>query len=253
MRTMSLRSVRGLVLILATLLGLMSLTASPVGAQLQPGEGCAPEDDRFILSVVDPTKDGVISIADLRFIADGLPAGDQKDTFNGLIAQAEAQGVTGIRYNITGPCPPPATSTTVPATSTTAPATSTTAPATSTTAPATSTTAPGTATTVPATSTTVTGTATATTAPGTATATTVPGTETATTVPGTETATAAATTVPATTAPDDDGDDDGDVSELPDTGQGPADDQGNATLVMLLGGMALCIGGAFLWTQRRAS
>lgn len=238
MRKVSLRSARGLMLILVALMGFMGLTASPAGAQTT---GCVPEENRAFFALVDPTKgDGMLTISDMRTIAGTLPEGNpQRVELERLIAQAEQQGLTGLRYDLTGPCPPPATATTAP----------TNAPATSTTAPATSTTAPGTATTVPATSTTAP--ATSTTVPGTETATTVPGTETATTVPGTETATAAATTVPATTAPDDDGDDD--VSELPDTGQGPADDQGNATLVMLLGGMALCIGGAFLWTQRRAS
>jgi len=244
------------VVLLVVLVSFLSFAASPAGAQRT---GCIPEERRAFFALVDPTKgDGQLTISDMRTIAGTLPAGDpDRVELERLIAQAEQQGVTGLRYDLTGPCPPLATATTAPATATTAPATSTIAPATATTAPATSTTVPGTATstTAPgtATATTAPGTATATSAPGTATATTAPGTETATTVPGTETATAAATTVPATTAPDDDGDDDGDVSELPDTGQGPVDEQGNATLVMLLGGMALCIVGAFLWTQRRAA
>jgi hypothetical protein len=249
MRKTSLRLTRGIALLLFTL-GFMGLTAGSAGAQLQPGEGCAPEGDRFILSLADPNEDGVITIAELQEIADSLPAGEQKDTFNDLIAQAESQGVTGIRYDITGPCPPPAT---VGPTATTAAPTATTAAPTATTA------AP-----------------TATTAPGTETATSVPATETATTAPGTETAvateTAAAT---ATTAPDDgdddggagddgsddggagddggdDGSDDG-VSELPDTGQGSASDEGSSILVMLLGGTSLLVAAGFLWTRLRTS
>jgi len=177
--------------LLVALVGFMGLTAGSVSAQ---GEGCAYGDDAFVLNLVDPTKDGVITIADLRTIADGLSAESPfKAQLDGLIDDAEAQGVTGIRYDSTGACAPVTTTpvTTTPVTTTPV----TTTPVTTTTATATD---------------------------------------------------------PATTAPDDDGDDDG-VNELPDTGRGPDSDQGNTTLVMLLGGMSLFIAAAFLWTQRRAS
>jgi len=216
-------------------LGLLGLTASPAGAQ--SGEFCAPQGDWFLLNLFDPTKDGVISIGDLQFIADGLPDGEQKTTFQNLVNRAEDAEVTGIRYNAQGACAP---ATSVPAT-TVPGATATNVPAT---------TAPGTATNVPTT------TVPSTTAPGTTVATTAPGTTVATSAPGT-TATAVSTD-PATTAPDDDGDDDGGegdgestVVTLPDTGQGPDAGQGNATFVMLLGGMSLLVAAAFFVTKRR--
>jgi len=219
-----------MLVLLVSLIGLMGMTAGSASAQLQPGEGCVPEGDRFIIGLADPDRNGVITIAELQLIADNASPGEQQDTFNDLIDQAEAQGVTGLRYNIEGPCPPPVTATppTVTATPPTVTATPPTVTATATT---------------PVTTATVTATATET-ATTTATATTT------TTV--TETATATATTAPSTTAPDDDGDDDG-VSELPDTGQGSTGDQANSTFVMLLGGMSLFIAAAFLWIQRRAA
>ena len=217
MRRISSRMTRGLMVFMVAL-GLLGLTASPAGAQ--SGEFCAPQGDWFLLNLFDPTKDGVISIGDLQFIADGLPDGEQKTTFQNLVNRAEDAEVTGIRYNAQGACAP---ATTVPPTATTA-------------AGPTATTAAGT--TVPGT------TVPATTAPGT----TVPGTTPATSV----------STDPATTAPDDDGDDDGGegdgestVVTLPDTGQGPDAGQGNATFVMLLGGMSLLVAAAFFVTRRR--
>lgn len=247
MRKSVLRTPRGMLVLVVAFMGLMGLTAGTASAQLQPGEGCVPPGDRTIVGLLDPNEDGVITIAELQEIADSLDPGPQQDQFNALIDQAEAQGVTGLRYNITGPCPTAPTATTAAPTATTAAPTATTDPS----APTATTAAP-----------------TATTAPGTATATTAPGTATATTAPGT-----------ATTTPDDDGADDGTddgsddggagddgsddggagdgsddgVNELPETGQGPDSGQSNATLVMLLGGASLFIAAAFLWTQRRTS
>jgi len=217
-----------MLVLLVAVLGFLGMTNS-AGAQT---EGCAYGDDAFVLNLVDPTKDGVITIADLQAIADGLSAESPfKAQLEGLIDDAVEQGVTGIRYDGTGTC----AQVTVTATATT-PVTTATATATT----------PVTTATATATTPVMTATATATTPVTTATA-----TETATATT-TSTATATATTAPATTAPDDDGDDDG-VSELPDTGQGSSNGQGNSTLVMLLGGMSLFIAAAFLWTQRRAA
>jgi hypothetical protein len=220
MRRKSTVTLRGLAVLLLAL-GLFTAVFSPAAAQ----NYACNTSNASTLRLLDDNRDGVVTIEELQAFADGLPDGEQKTELQGLIQQLQDQGYDGIQYENCGGTETPVTPTEEPTT----PVTPTEEPTT----PVTPTEEP-------------TGTATATEEPtGTATPTEEP--------TGTATATATATA----TSPDDDGnggdgDDDG-VSELPDTGQGPANDGHGAQLAMLLGGMSvLTLAGALAWRRRAA-
>lgn len=98
--------------VLAFALGLMGLTSGPAAAQGRVG--CAYGDDAFILGLVDPTKDGTVTIADLQTIAAGLSdTSPFRADLLDIIAQAQAEGLTQIRYDGTGVCAPTPTPTPV--------------------------------------------------------------------------------------------------------------------------------------------
>ncbi len=58
--------------IFAIVLGFINFAPNTAGAQT--GESCVYGDDAFLLGLLDPTNDGVITIADLQEIAAGLAA-----------------------------------------------------------------------------------------------------------------------------------------------------------------------------------
>lgn len=136
--------------VLAFALAFMGMSAGPAGAQ---SVGCAYGDDAFILGLVDPTKDGTVTIMDLQTIAAGLSdASPFKADLLDIIAEAQTQGLTQIRYDGTGVCavtPTPITPTATPVTPTATPVTPTATPVTPTATPITPTTTPVTATATP--------------------------------------------------------------------------------------------------------
>ena len=220
MRRGSVFGLRGFMVVLVATIGLIGMTASPTAAQ--DGVICYV-DNR--LSLVDGDDNGQVSIAELEeFIAEFAPGNTE---LINLVAEARAEGVTAIQYE---GCDPNATATVAP---TTAPQTpDATTPA-------------------------------ATTTPETPGATTTPDATTpaATTTPETPGATTTPVTPDATTAPDNGDDDDDDngngagdddgVTDLPETGQGPASDDSSELVLLLGAASAMMLAGGFAWQRRR--
>ncbi|MDQ3656220.1 MAG: SH3 domain-containing protein [Chloroflexota bacterium] len=152
MRKPTINALRALA-VLVFALGFIGLSASPAGTQTRTG--CAYGDDAFILGLVDPTKDGTMTLADLQVIADDLSETSPfKAELEQIIVNARADGLTQIRYDGTGVCavtPTPITPTATPITPTATPVTPTATPVTPTATPITPTATPVTPTATPVT------------------------------------------------------------------------------------------------------
>jgi hypothetical protein len=227
MRGITLKAPRGLLVLVAAIGLIVGLTASPAAAQnnflcvdpASSGADTLAGFDFTISRAIGGSPDGVLTAAELTTYRDTLDPEDDAETIEGLneiLGIMSTNNVAGLQYE---DCTPSTTQPTQVPTQ------------------------------VP------------TEVPGTEAPTDVPGTEAPTDVPGTE----APTEVPGTEVPgeptdaptqdpgegDDDGDDgEGTVDELPDTGQGPNNEQGQAILFALLGGTALFFSGAVLVRKR---